>query len=518
MFRTSVQDNARTGLPARVDVAVVGGGLAGMATALRLQARGLSTVVIEAHGHAGGCAGYWRHKGYSFDVGATTLVDFAPGGVGAELLDTVGAPPVRGEDLPGYVAWLPDRVVTLHRDPARWHAERLRAFGDTPGHRAFWAELDLLADVFWQASRAGIRMPVRRPADVVHNVRAVGFRHAPLARHLTRTLGDALRRHGLGRDTALRALLGMLVEDTVHSGVDRAPLINAALGITIRGAGLTRHEGGMHGFWRSLTGHYRDLGGRLRTGTVARAVRGRRWAYTVETSRGTTAADQVVLAVPAQVSARLCADLPVARRLSRYLERDRAELGGAVVAFLGVPEDEVAGPAFTHHQLLEDYARPFGDGNNMFVSVSAAGDTLSAPPGRRAVMISTHTALSAWADLDSGGYAQRKKEIGEHLVTQARRVYPRLGERAAVADVGTPRAYERFAFRPGGAVGGPHQTLRNSNQFAIPHDLGGRGLWLVGDSTWPGLGTVACVLGSRIVADGVLRQHRTRPARPKGVS
>ena len=38
----------------------------------------------------GGCAGYWRHRGFSFDVGATTLVDFEPGGVGGELLDAVG--------------------------------------------------------------------------------------------------------------------------------------------------------------------------------------------------------------------------------------------------------------------------------------------------------------------------------------------------------------------------------------------------------------------------------------------
>src|SRR5436190_12705656 len=99
MFRTSVQND-------RFDVAVVGGGLAGLATALRLQAAGLSTVVFEAHGHAGGCAGYFRHRGFSFDVGATTLVDFAPGGVGAELLDTAGLPALDVEQLPGYVAWL----------------------------------------------------------------------------------------------------------------------------------------------------------------------------------------------------------------------------------------------------------------------------------------------------------------------------------------------------------------------------------------------------------------------------
>jgi C-3',4' desaturase CrtD len=496
MFRTNVQNT---------DVAIVGGGLAGTATALRLQAAGLSTVLFEAHGHLGGCAGYWRHRGFSFDVGATTLVDFEPGGVGAELLDAVGVPPIEGDHLPGYEAWLPDRTVTLHRDHEKWHAERLRAFGDDVNHRAFWAELDQLADVFWRASRVGLRMPMRRPADVLHNLNSVGWKSAPTARRLRETLAQAMRRHRVDQDRALKTLLGMLVEDTVHSTVDRAPLINAALGITIRGAGLTRHHGGMHGFWRTLVARYRELGGLVRTGTPVHRVRS---GFEIETSRGVTRAGQVVLAVPAPTVRALCGGLPVAGRLTRYLERDRGEMGGAVIVFLGVPEEEVGDHRLTHHQFLHDYAQPFGDGNNMFVSVSAPGDTLSAPPGHRAVMISTHTSLSAWSTLDTSEYAQRKKEIGERLIGLARRAYPALGERAVVAEVGTPRAFERYAFRPGGAVGGPHQTLRNSNQYAIPHDLGGRGLWLAGDSTWPGLGTVACVLGSRIVADGVLQERR----------
>jgi hypothetical protein len=54
------------------------------------------------------------------------------------------------------------------------------------------------------------------------------------------------------------------------------------------------------------------------------------------------------------------------------------------------------------------------------------------------------------------------------------------------------------------------QTLTNANQNAIPHDLGIPGYWLVGDSTWPGLGTVACCLGSRIVAEGVLARALPR--------
>ncbi len=525
MFRTDVQfelegrrrvAGGRRGLPVGCDVVVVGGGMSGMATAARLQAAGLSTVVLEAHGHVGGCAGYWRHRGYSFDVGATTLVDFEPGGVGAELLTSIGLPAMPREALPGYQVWLPDRVVPLCRDQASWHRERFRVFGSTEAHCAFWALLDTLADAFWAASRTGVRLPMRRPADVADNLRAVGLRRLPLARYLHQTLGDALRRHGLSDEVPLVALLGMLVEDTVHSSVDRAPLINAALGVTIRGAGLSRHRGGMHGFWRRFVSHYRGLGGALQVGCRVEAIEPDGREFRLRTGRGTVRAGQVVCALPAQTAVQLIGSMPVGRRLRRYLDRDEGDLGGAVVVFLGVPDDEVGHQPLTHHQLLHDYGQPLGDGNNMFVSVSAPGDTESAPSGRRAVMISTHTELSAWEGLTEPEYRWRKQQVGERLVELARRVYPRLGERAAVYQVGTPRSYERFAFRPRGAVGGVRQSLQNSNQHAIPHDLGVKGLWLVGDSTWPGLGTVACVVGSRIVSDGVLhaaRRHRIRSAR-----
>jgi C-3',4' desaturase CrtD len=489
------------------DVAVVGGGLAGMATAARLQARGLRTAVLEAHGLVGGCAGYYRRRGFSFDVGATTLVDFEPGGVGGQLLEEIGMSPLAAEALPGYVAWLPDRRVVLHRDARAWREERLHALGASPRHRAFWRLIDALAETFWKASRDGLRLPVRSPRELLQAISTIGLRQLPLARYARCTAGDALRSFGLRDERPLVGLLSMLIEDTVHSTVERAPLVNAALGITIRGAGLARFQGGMRGFWETFVARYRRLGGTLRVGWRVDRIDMEGGGYRLATRRGTIAAAQVVSALPVSITAGIAPTL-VGRPLRRYLRRDAGSGGGAVVVFLGVPEEEVAGQPLTHHQLLQSYAHPLGDGNNMFVSVSAAGDTDSAPPGHRAVMISTHCELGCWQGLDQATYEQRRQTAAEQLLTFARRVYPTLGERALVYEVASPRTYERYIGRPGGAVGGVRQTLANTNQHAVPHDLGPPGFWLAGDSTWPGLGTVACVLGSRIVAEGVMRRAR----------
>jgi C-3',4' desaturase CrtD len=491
------------------DVAIIGAGIAGMTTAARLQARGLSTMVFEAHGQVGGCAGFFRRQGFAFDVGATTLVDFEPGGVGGELLAAIGMAAVPGEPLAGYLAWLPDRTVALHRDSSAWSAERLRALGDSPRHRQFWQWMDRLAAVFWRASRAGIKLPVQSARDLWRALRCVGLCGLPLVRYLSWTMGDALRACGLRDQAPLVGLLGMLLEDTVHARVDDAPLINGALGITIRGAGLTRASGGMYGFWRRFTAHYRQQGGVLRVGCPVQRVARARDGFRLATRRGEFAAQQVVSAVPASLTSRLAPE-EVARAIAPYEQRDGSAQGGAIVVFLGVPEEEVSGHSFTHHQLLHDYQRPLGNGNNMFISVSAVGDTESAPLGYRSVMISTHCDLQEWQELSPQAYAARKDRIGQGLVELARRVYPDLGRRALVYEVGTPRTYERFTRRPRGGVGGVRLTLSNSNQHALPHDVGVPGFWLAGDTTWPGLGTVACVLGSRLVAEMVLAAHRPR--------
>ncbi len=490
------------------DVAVIGGGVAGMATAARLQAGGLSTIVLEAHGQPGGCAGFFRRNGFAFDVGATTLVDFEPGGVGGELLAQIRMPHPPAEALPGYVAWLPDRVVRLHRDHATWDAERLRVLGESAAHVRFWRLLDQLAAAFWQASRAGVKLPIQRPSDLIRALRCVQPGAWPLARYCRWTMSDALRCFGLRDDRPLVGLISMLLQDTVHAGPDDAPLINGALGVTIRGAGLTRARGGMFGFWRRFTSHYRSCGGTLRVGCPVLRIERRADRFVVRTRRGEVVARQVVSALPVSLTSRL-APPEVSRHLRPFLKRDASSWGGAFVVFLGVPESEVAGQAFTHHQTLCDYTKPLGDGNNMFVSVSAPGDTESAPPGHRAVMISTHCDLDPWEGLTGTEYAARKAAIMNRLIDLARRVYPDLGRRAIVCEAATPKTYERFTGRPRGAVGGIRLTMRNSNQHAVPHDIGVPGFWLAGDTTWPGLGTVACVLGSRLVAEGVLAHARS---------
>jgi C-3',4' desaturase CrtD len=484
------------------DVAIIGSGIAGMSTAMRLQNRGLSTLVLESHGLPGGCAGYYLQKGFSFDVGATTLVDFTTSGIGGQFFEELGIPLPTGQYI-DYIVWLPDRQVTLYRDQQQWAQERLAKLGNSKNHRAFWQLVDKVSEVFWQASRNGLQLPVRSLAGLQQNIKSIGLHHLWLTRYLHISMLDVLKQFHLQDDVPLRSFLAMLIEDTLHSTVKHAPFINACLGISIRGAGLMQPAGGMRGFWEHMVRHYRMTGGELKTGHRVMQITQQDGAWQILTTRQTYTAAKVISAIPINLTYDLAPD-NVQRRLAPYLRRNESAQGGAIVVFLGVAEKEVAGQPFTHHQLMHDYNAPLGYGNNMFISVSAAGDTMAAPAGYRAVTLSTHCGLDEWKNLPLSAYESKKAADGEQLLTLARRVYPELAQHALVYDVGTPLTYRKYTQRKNGAVGGYKQSLHNSNYKAVPQHIGVPGFWIGGDTTWPGLGTVAGMMNSRLLAKQVL--------------
>lgn len=488
------------------DVAIIGGGVAGMSTAARVESAGLSTVVLEQHDQIGGCAGYYRRDGFAFDVGATTLVDFRPGGVGGQLLEQIGFEPPEIEIQDAYTLWLPDRTLTLYHDQARWETELRETFGDDENHRRFYRFLERLSETFWEIARDDVKMPIQTVGDAIRNGRAVGVRDLHLLRYLRWTMKDALEKFEVYDDVPLRKTLAMLVEDTVHSTLEEAPLLNSVLGISIRKAGLGRARGGMYGFWTAFEEHYADMGGTVETGRTVTEVSGRSGDFRIATDCGRYQANQVVSAIPINLTKKIAPSI-VGERLDDHVATLREHEGGAVVAFLGVPETEVAGREITHHQVLLDYDDALGDGNNMFVSVSAPGDTASAPEGHRAVVLSTHCDVEPWQNLDEETYERKKEKMGERLISGARTVYPDLATSPVVYEIGTPVTYEQFTNRPRGAIGGYRQTVENTNQNAVPQDIGVDGFYLAGDTTWPGLGTVACLKGSRIAADCVVNRR-----------
>src|ERR1700761_9398770 len=97
------------------DLAVIGGGMGGLAAAALAQRLGLRTALLEAHTKLGGCAGYFGRGPYTFDAGATALMGLEVGEPIGDLLRMIGldAPALR---TPSYRVHLPDRTLDIVAD------------------------------------------------------------------------------------------------------------------------------------------------------------------------------------------------------------------------------------------------------------------------------------------------------------------------------------------------------------------------------------------------------------------
>ncbi|MEZ4771201.1 MAG: NAD(P)/FAD-dependent oxidoreductase [Caldilineales bacterium] len=485
---------------------IIGAGVGGLTTAALLARAGLNVTVLEAHIYPGGCAGTFYHQGYRFDAGATLAGGFYPGGP----MDLVGRS-VGVADWPAHpsnpamTVHLPDgQDVTRWTTPERW-PERRRAFG--PAADSFWRWQEETADALWD-------LALRRPAWPPQTVReagklagqGLGWLLADLGRINPRLATDAIRpvaAHLRGATDRLRLFVDAQLLIAAQTTSQHANALYGASALDLPRRGVVHLEGGMGAIAETLADAVRRNGGevRLRHEVSRIRVEGGR-PVAVETRRGDSfPADLVIANLPPWNTAHLLGeDAPA--RLRRLPEQPR-DGWGAFMVYAGVDGAVVADEAALHHQVV--VREPLGEGNSVFVSLSPAWDTGRAPDGRRAVTISTHTDLRPWWRLfeqDRPAYEARKQHYLDRMLAAAERALPGLREAADLVIPGTPVTFQRFTRRARGWVGGFPQTslLRAWGPRLAP------GLWMVGDSVFPGQSTAAVALGGLRVASAVLAE------------
>ncbi len=72
----------------------------------------------------------------------------------------------------------------------------------------------------------------------------------------------------------------------------------------------------------------------------------------------------------------------------------------------------------------------------------------------------------------------------------------------------SPRTFARFVGRPGGYVGGPARVRGIDNYRGMFPSPVRPGLWMVGDSVFPGQSTLATAIGGAKVASLVMKGAR----------
>jgi len=499
------------------DVVVIGAGFGGLGAALTLAEGGARVVLLEALTYPGGCASTFERGGYAFEAGATLFSGFGPGQLMRRWIDE------RGLDVS--VDWL-DPVIEL-----RWPGHRLPVHRDRdafvaslcarPGAperalRRFFARQARVADTLWALFEDPSLLPPFDGAALFTHLRR-SPRYLPLLPLMGRSMGALLRRDGLGDFEPLRIYLDALCQITVQVRAEEAeaPFALAATDYAFRGTAHVR--GGIGELARALMGAVSSAGGACHLATRVRKLQRSKGGWEVHTRRGVVRAPLVVANLLPQTIVELTGEEGDARLAGLA---SRVEQGwGAAMWYLGVRADALPTEAAHHLELIADPASPFVEGNHVFCSVSASDERHRAPEGQRTVTMSTHvpmTKLRGLADDEAGPYvAGVQQRMRRTLETLA----PEIAGAVVTAMSASPRTFERFTGRPHGYVGGiPRRTGLSSYRGMVPSPLL-EGLYMVGDTAFPGQSTLATAIGGAKTAARILedlrRHHRidVAPAR-----
>ncbi len=487
------------------DTLVIGTGFGGLGAALTLAEQGARVLVCEALRYPGGCASTFSRSGYRFESGATLFSGLAE--------DQLFGRWIKRHGIDVAVDWL-DPLVEL-RTPAleiavgRDREAVVNTLAALPGAperalRAFFDRQVKVADTLWSLfDDPALLPPLSTSAFFRHLARAP--RYATLLPLLGRSLGSVLASSGLGSFEPLRHYLDGLCQITVQCSAEvaEAPFAMATMDYYFRGTGHVR--GGIGELAWGLVRAIERNGGEVRFSSRVKSLTRKDSTFTAQTRTGEVSARTVVAnLLPQDLRALVGASEGELPRLDR-LAAEVAKGWGAAMLYLVARTPEGTPDKPCHLELVGDASLPFTEGNHVFVSISGPRDPDRCPPGHRTLTCSTHVPLEKLESLPPEGRGAYMAAIQARMREVIAARAPAWSENVVFSMTASPRTFERFTGRSGGAVGGiPRRAGLGHYLSAWPRPVL-PGLFLVGDSVFPGQSTLATALGGVRVASEVAR-------------
>ncbi len=480
-------------------VVIVGGGLAGLASAVELQGRGAHVTVVESNEHLGGKMNVLAEQGFTFDMGPTilTLPEVLCGIIrraGRRVPDMIDL--VRLD--PQWRCHFEDGITVDLRENVEVMSRELSA--KLPGTDAArgWESLiaysrrmnRLSRNVFFYKDVGGIRDVMRQSPAMDKQVMGDA-----LAMRLHSTVASTIQKHV--REPHVRQIAEHFLQ-YVGSSPFLAPAILTMIASAQTDQGCWYAMGGTRRVARTLETLADELGVDLVTGIrVEQILTTDGNATGVRLADGRTIdADAVISNCDVQRTMRDLVATPAALSEHRKIARTHTPACSGVVLYLGLDRqyDHLAHHNFffsrdSHEEFADIYTRgiPARD-PTLYIAAPSRSDPDQAPPGGEALYILIHTPyLRPGQEWNTPG----------GLLEQYRPVVMQKLARFGMADIEkhivverslTPTGIERMYNAEGGAIYGLASHGRLAGGFKPRNTSKVPGLFLAGGSANPGPG------------------------------
>ncbi|MDO4135695.1 phytoene desaturase family protein [Clavibacter michiganensis] len=511
---------------------VIGGGIAGLASAALLARDGYRVTLVEGRDEVGGRAGSWEKDGFRFDLGPSWYLMPEVFDHFFRLLGTSAAEQLDLVRLPGYrVLFEGDPDPIDIRDSREANLDLFESV--EPGSRPAMARyLDSAKDVYEVAKKrflyttfADYRPLLKR--DVVTRTGTLGkLLLTPLETHVARYVKDRRLRQILGYPAVFLGSSPKLAPSMYHlmSHLDLED-------------GVLYPQGGLITVIDAIERVARAEGVEIRTGSPVsrilteptKAGRARARGVQITTDAGTETLEADVVVSTADLHHTETELIPEAFRTYPQAYWDKATAGpGAVLVYLGVKGEL---PELHHHTLLftedwdENFSRIFPpkggttsvpDPASIYVCKPSATDPSVAPEGHENVFILVPIPADPTigrGGVDGAGDA-RVEEIADRAIQQIGdwAGIPDLAERIVLRRTSGPGDFAADLHSWKGTILGPAHTLTQSAMFRAGNTSKKvDGLHYAGGSTIPGIGLPMCLISAEILVKRLRGDTSTGP-------
>ncbi len=489
----------------KVAIVVVGAGIAGLTSAAILSKLGLSVTLIESHTQSGGCAGTFKRKKYIFDVGATQVAGLEEGGIHSKIFKFLDIPLPDASILnPACIVDLNDgsRQIPIWYNKNEWIKEREIQF---PGSRKFWQLCNLIHQSNWTFANKNPVLPIKNFWDFSQLLKALVPTNLATGILLKSTIFDLLRICGSSNDKRLIKFLNLQLKLYSQEDVYKTAALygSTVLQMCQQPHGLWHLKKSMQVLSDSLEDSLKKSGGNIVFGQKVNSINfdnvKKSWkvcAISKQDNLDYYANDVIFTPPPQSLLKNLGNSLD---RNQNYKKRIQSlpNPSGALVFYSALKKEDIKSISSNHYQFVSNEL------GSLFVSISEEGDG-RAPKGEITLTASLFTKTNDWFYLDKHEYIKKKKEYIQKISFALENQFDIACEKWLHKELATPLGFERWTNRPKGIVGGLGQNPEIFGLFGLSSRTPFKGLWLCGDSIYPGEGTAGVSQSALMVSRQIL--------------